>query len=326
MILASRRHRRWWTAIALLGFVPGAWGAATPTLQNVSYGTNSQQVLDFYKANSTKPTPLLFYIHGGAWTTGDKANPDFLDQALASGISVVSINYRLITGTAADGAVPVKMCLDDTARALQFVRSKAADWNIDKQRVAAVGGSAGGYNALYLAFHPDLANPQSSDPVSRESTRVTCALGFVPQTTLDPTQMTAWLPSINYGQQAFGLPSYQAFVQQRDALLPTIKDVSPYYLASPDDPAVYMFYDTVPAMGTNNSADLVHSSNWGAGLAAQLDTVGVKYELNYPGAKVAHPDLFSFLTDQLNAPVTPEPASLGLLATAGLLLRRRRRA
>ena len=45
-------------------------------------------------------------------------------------------------------------------RALQFVRSKAAEWRIDKTRI---GGSAGGFSVLYLAFHPDAA-----DPISRE--------------------------------------------------------------------------------------------------------------------------------------------------------------
>src|ERR1700729_2447342 len=43
-----------------------------PTLANVPYGTHERQVLDFYKAQSDKPTPLLFYIHGGGWVAGDK--------------------------------------------------------------------------------------------------------------------------------------------------------------------------------------------------------------------------------------------------------------
>ena len=40
---------------------------AEPTLANVAYGTHERQVLDFYKAESDKPTPLLFFIHGGGW-------------------------------------------------------------------------------------------------------------------------------------------------------------------------------------------------------------------------------------------------------------------
>jgi len=65
--------------------------------------------------------------------------------------------------------------LGDAARALQFVRSKAAEWNIDKTRIGATGGSAGACSSLWLAFHDDLADPKSSDPVARESTRLLCA-------------------------------------------------------------------------------------------------------------------------------------------------------
>ena len=58
----------------------------------------------------------------------------------------------------------MKAPLEDAARALQFVRSKAAQWNLDKQRIGASGGSAGACSALWLAFHDDMADPNSQDP------------------------------------------------------------------------------------------------------------------------------------------------------------------
>jgi acetyl esterase/lipase len=63
----------------------------------------------------------------------------------------------------------------DGGRAVQFARSKAKEWNIDKARIAATGGSAGAGISLWLAFRDDLADPKSDDPVARESTRLTCA-------------------------------------------------------------------------------------------------------------------------------------------------------
>ena len=85
---------------------------------------------------------------------------------------MVAINYRYIAQAEADGVKPpVKGPLGDAARALQFVRSKAAEWNIDKPRIGATGGSAGACSSLWLAFHPDMADPKSTDPVARESTR-----------------------------------------------------------------------------------------------------------------------------------------------------------
>ncbi len=43
-----------------------------PTMSNVHYGEDKKQVLDFWQAKSDKPTPLVFFIHGGAWKSNDK--------------------------------------------------------------------------------------------------------------------------------------------------------------------------------------------------------------------------------------------------------------
>ncbi|MDZ4286588.1 MAG: alpha/beta hydrolase, partial [Prosthecobacter sp.] len=273
-----------------------------PTQANVPYGKHEKQVLDFYQAKVEGLAPLLFFIHGGGWMNGDKANVDFLAQCLSAGISVASINYRLIPDAIAEKVnPPVKACLDDAARALQFVRSKAGEWKIDKERIAGCGGSAGGFNILWLAFHSDLADLKSADPMARESTRLSCAMAFVPQTSLDPRQMREWIPNNDYGHHAFALPSYQEWLNQREMLLPWIREFSPYELATKDDPPVYLFYDSAPVMGQPYK-DPPHSANFGMGLAEKLKSVGIDYELNYTGGpSVKHPDIFGFLLEKLKA-------------------------
>src|SRR5438105_4974928 len=85
-----------------------------PTLHNVPYGKRERQVLDFYQASADRQTPVLFFVHGGGWMSGDKNKPDFLDGCLKSGISVVSLDYRLIPDSIAEKfEPPVKACLDD---------------------------------------------------------------------------------------------------------------------------------------------------------------------------------------------------------------------
>jgi acetyl esterase/lipase len=59
--------------------------------------------------------------------------------------------------------------MHDGARAVQYLRSRAKEWNLDPARVAATGGSAGAGISLWLAFHADLADPKSKDPVARQS-------------------------------------------------------------------------------------------------------------------------------------------------------------
>jgi acetyl esterase/lipase len=262
--------------------------ADPPTLANVPYGTHPKQVLDFYKAESKEPTPLVFYIHGGGWRAGSK-NSFSAKQYLAAGISVVSVEYRFVQ-EAGDVTPPVKAPLGDAARALQFVRSKAAEWNLDKTRIGATGGSAGACSSLWLAFHDDMADPKSSDPVARESTRLLCAAVIGAQTTLDPKQIREWMPNGTYGAHAFYAtpPSFDTFLQERDKLMPWIKEYSPYELVSAGDPPVALFYSAPPAMG-QPTKDPTHSANYGLPLQEKCKSVGVECELIYPeapGAKV----------------------------------------
>jgi acetyl esterase/lipase len=222
---------------------------------------------------------------------------------------VVSINYRLIQDATAAGVwPPVEWPLRDSARALQFVRSKAVEWNLDPTRIGACGGSAGGFNCLWLAFHADMAVPQSADPIARQSTRLRCVLAFVPQTSLDPKQMREWIPNNNYGNHAFGLPNYQEFLHQRERLMKWIEDYSPYALATRDAPPVCLFYDARPAMGQPYK-DPPHSANFGAGLAQKLKGLGVEFEVNYnqwpAPPDVKHPNLITFFTDHLQAAPRP---------------------
>jgi len=73
------------------------------TEKNVAYGTHERQVLDFYQADSRKPTPLVLHIHGGGWINGDKKDPLGLEKYLNAGISVASINYRYTLQAQAQG-------------------------------------------------------------------------------------------------------------------------------------------------------------------------------------------------------------------------------
>jgi len=276
-----------------------------PTLSGVRYGTHERHVLDFWKAESATPTPLVFVIHGGGWQAGEKERVDrFADVSalLKAGISVAAINYRFIKMAEADGVKPpVKVPLHDAARALQFVRSKAAEWNIAKQRIGAAGGSAGACSSLWLAFHDDLAAPGSDDPIARESTRLHCAAVNGAQTTLDPQQMKEWTPNSKYGGHAFGAGAFPDFLAAREKLLPWIAEYSPYALVSRDDPPVYLIYSAPPALGQDQK-DPTHTANFGVKLQEHCIANGVRCELQYPGApNVKHATPTDFLIATLKA-------------------------
>jgi len=285
--------------------------APRPTLADVLFGRHSLQTLDFYRANSSQVVRLVFFVHGGAWLGGDKATIPDLDRYLATGVSVVSINYRFSNeAQLANVRPPLQWPMQDVAYALQFVRMKAREWTIDKTRIGASGSSAGACSALWLAYHDDLADRGSADPVLRESTRLCCVAVTDAQTTLDPQQMKAWTPNSRYGGHAFGFMSdpkntqtcngrFAEFLAAPDEILPWIEEYSPFYHVSADDPPTYLFYAAPPAVGQFQK-DPTHSANFGVKLQEKLRGVGIECELVYPGATgVQHPGVCDYLIKRL---------------------------
>lgn len=282
-----------------------------PTAANVHYGAHERQTLDFYQAKSDRPTPLVFFIHGGGWVRGDKQGVKATPY-LAAGISVVSINYRYSWQAQLAGVKPpVKAPLEDAARALQFVRSKAKDWNLDKQRIGAMGGSAGACSSLWLAFHADMADPKSADPVAHESTRLWTAAVLGAQTSLDPKELKEWTPNSRYGGHAFGFMDpndvttrdtrFAEFLEHREEVLPWIKEYSPIEHVTADDPPVYLFYTSAPALGQNQS-DPTHTANYGVKLQEKCQLLGVNCELVYPAAPdIKHESADGYLIESLKA-------------------------
>lgn len=293
----------------------------TPTFADVPYGEHPRQVIDFWKADTPDPAPLVVFIHGGGWMGGDKGgiNPRDLKELRENGIAVAAINYRLVPQAQEAGIrPPVKGPLEDAARAIQFLRSKAGEWNVDKTRIGATGGSAGACSSLWLALHDDLADPASADPIAHETTRLACAAVVGAQTALDPHQMRAWMPNVTYGGHAFGFRNaarrsaaeFQDFYDHRDEVLPWIQEYSPYEHAGPGDPPVFLDYPSQdkPAREGEPQRDPTHSAVFGLKLQEKLRDSGVEARLSYPGAKdPEYADCTAFLIAKLrpSRPATP---------------------
>lgn len=246
-----------------------------PDLANVSYGPHPRHVLDLWKAKSEKPTPLFVFIHGGGFRGGSKEAlpPALLDECLKAGISVAAINYRL----SPEVSTPAHYL--DGARAIQFLRSKAKEWNIDPKRIAAGGGSAGGGISLWIAFHDDLADPKSPDPVQRQSTRLTCAVVQGAQCTYDPRLIQKIV-----GGRAHEHPALADFYGLKPGEQDTPKahriyeECSPITYLNAGDPPVYAFYaepkgplppDAPPGQG-------IHHPNFGYYLKEKMDLLGIE--------------------------------------------------
>ncbi len=260
-----------------------------PDVHSRHYGPHWQHTFDVYypKDRGDKPLPVLLNIHGGGWGALDKG-PYNADPWNEAGLAVVSINYRFVAYAGEHPAMspPVAAPLLDAARALQHIRHHARELGLDTSRVCLTGGSAGGASSCWLAMHDDLANPDSPDPVARQSTRVTCAAPLQAQTSLDPKQMREWIPDVSYGAHAFfrDFPRdldkarrFEFWLERRDEVRPWIRAFSPYEHASADDPPMLHAYggqkSTLPAADASHAT---HHPRFGEMLHKRLRELGVE--------------------------------------------------
>jgi len=300
-----------------------AWGQKneppdrpTPTVADFAYGDQSErQKFDLWLAKSDEPTPLVLLIHGGGWMNGDKNRygTGAIQPYLDAGISVAALNYRFILQAMEQNVEPpVKACLHDAACALQTLRSRAKQWNLDPTRVGATGGSAGACTSLWLALHDDLAQKDSGDPVARESSRLTCAAVNGAQTSLDPRELREWMPNAIYGGHAFGFAAkgrtrpeeFELLIAHREDVLPWIREYSPIELVSSDDPPLYLDYPNqkMPPVVGQSGPDPTHSAIYGIKLLEKLQAAGVEGILSYPGHQdEKYGSIEAFLIAQLKA-------------------------
>ena len=275
----------------------------TPTLSNVVYGPYERNVFDLWLAKSDKPTPLFVYIHGGGWRGGDKSAlpPHLLQFMLDHGVSVASINYRY-----SDKAM-LPAPVHDAARAVQFLRSRAKEWNLNKDRVAAMGGSAGACTTLWLAYHDDLVSPRSADPVLRESSRLCAGVGVAGQTSIDPEIIVPWVGEnvMKHGMiwRAVGATN-QVEVKLRYAEYRDLyHEFSPINHVSAGDPPVFLLYSPATPLPAPDAGTAIHHAALGIHLKAKADEIGVVCVMQYEekpdqGSKAAS----EFLLKQLTKP------------------------
>lgn len=271
-----------------------------PTHANVSYGPHKQNVIDIWVAEGDGPRPLLVYIHGGGWIGGTKKRAaanvkPFLDK----GISYASVEYRLT------GVAPLPVPVHDAARAVQFLRTKAKDWNINPDRIALTGGSAGACTSMWILCHDDLADPDADDPVLRESTRVTAAAVAGGQTSIDPKVIEPWLGENvlkhNMINRAVGEPTIESALKNYEKHHDLYVEFSPYNHVSKDDPPLLMTYGNNMKLPSENAGHGIHHPVYGVKMKEKSDRVGQECHLLIKGVSTSekYQNANEFLFDKL---------------------------
>ncbi|SIO36322.1 Acetyl esterase/lipase [Singulisphaera sp. GP187] len=114
---------------------------------NIAYADPAQerQVLDVYSPRNAKGLPVVFWIHGGGWQTGDKTSVQIKPQAFMDhGFVFVSTNYRLLPN------VDMATIVRDVAKSIRWVHDHIAESGGDPERIFVMGHSAGAQLAALI--------------------------------------------------------------------------------------------------------------------------------------------------------------------------------
>lgn len=192
--------------------------------------------------------PILLFIHGGGWTKGEKEDYLFYNVAFAQeGYVTASMQYRFSPAFRFPAAV------QDTKCAIAWLKKHAAEFGGDPDRIALIGGSAGGHLSLMGAYSsdPSLDCPELPDGIDTRVKAVVNFYGVVDFTTSiakDARELKKFI-----GKSYDEAPDQYALA-------------SPIHHLTKDDPPTLTFHGTIDELVPVAQADLLHQ---------RLDDLGI---------------------------------------------------
>jgi acetyl esterase/lipase len=151
------------------GDAPGALGQTPADIPTLSL---------FLPTGPSSGAAMIICPGGSYWHLSPREGPPVARWLNAQGIACFVIKNRL------GPRYHHPMEVQDSARAVRFVRAHAADWNIDPHRIGILGFSAGGHFAATCITHFDAGNPDDPDPIERVSSRPDLAILMYPVITM----------------------------------------------------------------------------------------------------------------------------------------------
>jgi len=207
--------------------------------------------LDIYRSkNLRKAVPVLIFIHGGGWSKGKRSDylPYLLDYALKDYVTV-TVSYRL------SGVANFPAALEDVKCAVRWIRENAEEYLIDPNKIAVIGGSAGGHLAMMLAYtNDDEYTEECPDSISSKVNAVVNIYGPVDLTT-------------PYARERGESSSFLGYTYKENPEI--YKVASPCTYVSSDDPPTLTFHGTIDSLVPVSQADSLHK--W-------LDKAGIPNE------------------------------------------------
>ena len=266
----------------------GASSSATTTYPDLAYAHDFRsQKLDIYLPGAgSAPYPVILAIHGGAFRRGDKAHSQLTTMlsGLARGYAVASMNYRL------SGEATFPAQINDVKAAIRWLRANAATYQLDGDRIAVWGASAGGHLAALAGTSGGVA--ALSDPSQGnggQSDRVQAVIdwfGPIAFLRMDPQFKASGAGRAHH--DAPGSPESRYLGAALHRLRGKVKAADPTTYITPDDPAFFIQHGTA-----DGTVPVQQSQRFAAALTKALGAGKVTLKV-LPGA--GHADRAFFTT------------------------------
>lgn len=240
--------------------------------RNIQYDTIDDQKLslDIAMPKEGGPYPCVVMFHGGAWrggsrkdlSVGDKlkdgtVGPSVIEQVAARGYVAVSASYRL----APKFQFPAQ--IQDARAAVRFLRAKSKDYNIERDKFAAAGFSAGGHLALLLGL-ADKIDGWDAGSNTEQSSRVQCVVDF-----FGPTDLSLYAASPGL-EDTFMVPVFGKGVKTDPEIY---KKASPINYVSKKSPPILMVHGTFDLIVPVIHSEHLQKKLKDAGTVSELITV-----------------------------------------------------
>jgi acetyl esterase/lipase len=272
-----------------------------PQFVDVPY-TNNQaskyQKLDVYLPESTKPTPLVMFIHGGGWYEGDKKRPHVL-YLLSKGFAVASMNYRLTD----EASWPAQ--IQDVKAAIRYMRANAGKYNIDPDRIGLWGLSAGGHLAALAGTAGDAKELDQTDVATGVSSKVQAVVDWFGPTDFTPYATGAEVLGKNVDWMV------ERFLGGKiTEKVDVAKAASPVTYVSPDDPPFLIMHGTDDGLVPLQQSKFLDEALRKAGAPVKLVVIEGHGHQLFP--KQYFDEVAEFLQTNLNFKKEPSSLPVGL--------------
>jgi len=253
--------------------LPGATAApacneATAPL-TLSYASGSDHLLDLYRPGSgSGPLATVIWIHGGGWREGSRAQAEQAKRLVCRGYAVASIDYRL-SGTA---KFPAQ--IHDVKAAIRFLRANALTYNLDGNRFATFGSSAGGHLASLAATSAGVAALEDlSQGNAGTSSAVQAAIAWFGPTDLGKMDSQLLAQGCSPGAATHGLANspesqFLGCTVGDPSCAPTVAIANPITYVGPNTPPMYILHGTEDCTVPRAQGDLLKAALDSAGRCA----------------------------------------------------------